>query len=165
MTRQFNFVSEEQFVEDFYSEFPNQYSDAIYANLKLPQRATAWSSGYDFFSPINFTLLPGEMIKIPTGIQAVMPPSEFLMILPRSGQGFKYFLRLANTAGIIDADYCQAKNEGHIWLKVRQESTDKKLEIKAGDAIAQGIFIEYKTVGGDSLDQGNQRIGGLGSTT
>ena len=165
MTRQFNFISEKQFVEDFYSEFPNQYSDYIYGNLTLPQRATTWSSGYDFFSPIDFILLPGEVIKIPTGIQVVMPAKEFLMIVPRSGQGFKYFLRLANTVGIIDADYCQAKNEGHIFVKLRNESLDKKLEVKAGEAIAQGIFLEYKTVDGDTFLEGNQRVGGIGSTS
>jgi dUTP pyrophosphatase len=41
----------------------------IYDEIKLPARATTGSAGYDFYSPIDFTLAPGQTIKIPTGIR------------------------------------------------------------------------------------------------
>jgi dUTP pyrophosphatase len=162
--RKFEFVNHNQFTQDFTYEFPNLSKDAskIYGNLTLPQRATSYSAGYDFVSPIDFNLKPGEAIKLPTGIKVIMPHSEFLLILPRSGQGFKYFLRLANTSAVIDADYQYAKNDGHIWIKIRNEGIDKMLEVKAGQAIAQGIFLDYKTVDGDLTLV--QRVGGFGST-
>ena len=40
-----------------------------------------------------------------------------LAIFPRSGLGFKYRLQLNNTVGIIDSDYFNSDNEGHILLK------------------------------------------------
>ena len=72
-------------------------------HIKLPQRATRYSAGYDCYAPFDITLDPGEDIKVPTGIRAYMQPGEFLIAAPRSGLGFKYYCRLANTLGIVDA--------------------------------------------------------------
>lgn len=72
-----------------------------YDEIKLPKRATAGSAGYDFYSLSDFTLNPGEEIKIPTGVRCVIPEGYFLMIVPRSGIGFTSLTRLANTVGVI----------------------------------------------------------------
>ena len=77
----------------------------IWDGIELPKRSTDGSAGYDFTLPFGFKLKKGESITIPTGICCKMEKSEFLMIVPRSGQGFKYRVSLVNTAGIIDADY------------------------------------------------------------
>lgn len=71
--------------------------------LKLPRRATTGSAGYDFFAPYDIQIKPNEVVTIPTGVRAYMLEGEVLMIYPRSGLGFKYFTRLANSVGIIDA--------------------------------------------------------------
>ncbi len=63
------------------------------------------SAGYDFFSPVDFTLKPGETIKIPTGIRVFIEEDWVLNIFPRSGLGFKFRLQMNNTVGIIDSDY------------------------------------------------------------
>ena len=47
-------------------------------------RATAGSAGYDFKSPITFTLYPGETIKIPTGIRVAIDEGWVLKVYPRS---------------------------------------------------------------------------------
>lgn len=133
--------------------------------INLPKRATKLSAGYDFFAPEDIKLAPGESIKVATGIKAYMQPDEVLMLFPRSGLGFKYFVRLANTVGVIDADYYgNESNDGHIFVKIRNEG-DKELFIQAGDAFAQGIFIKYLLTDDDSFDNGAERIGGEGSTT
>ena len=44
----------------------------IYDAIKLPRRATKGSAGYDFYTPINIHLEPGETVKIPTGIRCEM---------------------------------------------------------------------------------------------
>ena len=135
-----------------------------YNNIKIPIRATQYSAGYDIFTPISFSLKPDEDKVIPTGLKAYMMADEFLSIFPRSGLGFKYYTRLANTVGIIDSDYYNNDgNEGHIFVKLRNEGT-KPLQIYAGDAIAQGIFLNYLLTDGDNFD-GKSRGGGLGSTT
>ncbi len=132
-------------------------------SLRLPERATAGSAGYDFHAPFDFSLAPGESILMPTGIRAKMEEGWVLMLFPRSGLGFKYRLQLDNTVGIIDADYYFAKNEGHIMVKLTNDSrTGKTLEVHAGDAVAQGIFVPFGITVSDSAV--GERVGGFGST-
>jgi dUTP pyrophosphatase len=80
--------------------------------------------------------------------------------MPRSGLGFKYGVRLANTIGNIDSDYWQSDNEGHIMLKI---VAAKDFSIKKGDRIAQGVILPYFTVDDDE-PLSNKRNGGFGST-
>lgn len=157
----FEFVSKEQYLKDF--EFKEDACE-VYSKLKKPHRATAMSAGYDFYSPFDFHLESGMTIKIPTGIRAKMPEDYVLMIYPRSGLGFKYRLQLNNTVGVIDSDYYNALNEGHIMIKITNDSNEgKALDIKAGEGFAQGIFMQYGIVEDD--DAKDIRVGGFGSTT
>lgn len=136
----------------------------IYENIKLPKRATSGSAGYDFFSPVDFSLKPGETIKIPTGIRVEIDISWVLKVYPRSGLGFKYRVQLNNTVGIIDSDYYYSDNEGHIFIKITNDSNEnKEVSIKAGDGFAQGIFVEYGITVDDNVTE--VRNGGFGSTT
>ena len=151
---------------DFVSinEFKKACDDErVYASLKLPKRATKGSAGYDFYAPFDFSLKPGETIKIPTGIRAKMNDDYVLMIFPRSSLGFKYRLQLNNTVGIIDSDYYYSDNEDHIFIKVTNDSNEgKTVEIKAGEAFAQGIFLQF----GITIDDDTTAVrnGGFGST-
>lgn len=156
MTR-FEKISKEQFVKDC--------GDQInYENVALPKRATKGSAGYDFFSLTSFTLAPGEHIKIPTGIRVVLPDDKFLMVVPRSSLGFKFRLQLDNTVGIIDSDYSHSDNEGHIWMKITNDTVEgKTLHINVGDAIAQGIILSFGKTDDDEVKR--ERNGGFGSTT
>ncbi len=136
----------------------------VYENIKLPKRATSGSAGYDFYAPVGFELAPGETIKIPTGIRAKMEDGWVLKIYPRSGLGFKYRIQLNNTVGIIDSDYYYSDNEGHIFIKITNDSNEGKvLTLKQGEGFAQGIFIEYGITIDDDAD--GVRNGGFGSTT
>ena len=98
----------------------------LYDKVKLPQRATKGSAGYDFFAVTDIELKPGESLKIPTGIRAKIDEGWVLKIYPRSGLGFKYRLQLDNTVGIIDSDYYNSSNEGHIMIKMTNNSLDGK---------------------------------------
>ena len=163
----FEIISKNQFLKDFKDSFPN-YDEAtlndIYSSLTLPKRATVGSAGYDFYTPIDFILKPNETIKIPTGIRVSINDSWFLAIFPRSGLGFKYRLQLNNTVGIIDSDYYYSDNEGHIFIKITNDSNENKIiELKKGQGFAQGIFMQFGIVEGDETN--NKRNGGFGSTT
>lgn len=137
-----------------------EYADFV----KLPNRSTRLSAGYDYFAPYSFLLKPGEVIKIDSGIKAYMQPGEVLLAFPRSSLGFKYFCRLANTVGVIDADYYgNPDNEGSIGMELRNEG-DKQMYIERGQAIAQFIFVPFLLADGDSFQQGAERTGGFGST-
>lgn len=162
-------VSFEQFIKDYQSEFTGtiyEQNDGsikqMYDDIILPKRATKFSAGYDFISPFDFTLNPGEVIKLPTGVKCEMNTDVCLLIFPRSSLGFKYRFILNNTVGIIDSDYFNCDNEGHIWTKWTNDG-DKILEIKKGMAFAQGVFINYLTTVDDAVE--SERVGGLGSTT
>ncbi len=163
----FEKVSPEQFRKDFldaFSEVTEQQAEEIYANLKLPRRATSGSAGYDFFIPIDLTLEPGQTVKIPTGIRSSMEDGWVLHLYPRSGLGFKFRLQLNNTVGIIDSDYYFSDNEGHIMAKVTNDSREgKTVSLKAGEGFLQGIFLEYGITVDDEAD--GVRNGGFGSTT
>ena len=134
---------------------------AGYDEIKLPERATSGSAGYDFYSTAAFKLQPGETFKIPTGIRCKMDEGWVLVIAPRSGLGFKYRLQLDNTLGVIDQDYYYSDNEGHIFLKMTN-CGDKVITIKEGQGVAQGIFLQYGITTDDNVTE--VRNGGFGST-
>ena len=126
----FEKVSFEQFKKDWQGEHPQDTEEVIreiYDGIRLPKRATAGSAGYDFFAPAAFTLKAGEMTKILTGIRARIDDGWVLKLYPRSGLGFKFRLQLNNTVGIIDSDYYGSDNEGHIQVKLTNDSRDHDL--------------------------------------
>lgn len=160
-------VSKEQFMSSMKESYP-QYSEAdildMYDSIQLPRRATKGSAGYDFFAPFAFCLPAGSGIKIPTGIRAKMEEGWVLQIFPRSGLGFKFRLQMNNTVGIIDSDYFDSDNEGHIFIKMTNDSKEgKTVEVPAGSGFAQGIFLPYGITVDDEAD--GVRNGGFGSTT
>ena len=163
-------VTFEQFVDDWKRTFKDsedpELTDEdnmrnIYKCIKPPERSTAGSAGYDFVSPIGFKLEPDEDIKIPTGICAEIKEGWVLMIFPRSGLGFKYYSRCANTIPVIDSDYFFSDNEGHIFIKIRNEG-DRPMVIHGGDKIVQGVFLPYGITKDDDVKE--TRNGGFGST-
>lgn len=155
----FEKVSREQFNKDFLKNVPYKCDYDVYENIKLPVRSSTGSAGYDFVSPIGFSLGHGESIIIPTGIRCKIDDGWMLGCYPRSGLGFKTHVRLANTVGIIDSDYYYADNEGHIMIKL---VADKLLVVNPGDRICQGIFTEYGITVDDECEV--KRTGGFGST-
>ena len=135
----------------------------IYEDLKLPRRATEGSAGYDFFLPIDVSFIAEDNVLIPTGIRFVTDETDkVLLMLPRSGLGFKYGARLINTVGVIDQDYQFAANSGHIMVKINCENS---FYLKAGDAFCQGIITQYYITVDDSENVKEKRVGGFGSTS
>lgn len=131
-----------------------------YDNIKLPQRATTGSAGYDFYAPFDIDI-PNESfsIVIPTGIRCKINDGWVLSCYPRSSLGFKYALGLDNTVGIIDSDYYYSSNEGHIKLKLHAKNT---VHVDTGKAFSQGIFTPYGITYDDNVTE--TRDGGFGST-
>jgi dUTP pyrophosphatase len=169
-------ISFSQYQKDFptnpletnYPKFQNEegWFEFWYENLD-PSRATNDSAGYDVYAPFDFSLKPNEEITTPTGVKVYIQPGSkiALFILPRSGAGFKCYTRLANTLGLIDGDYYgNSKNEGAIYVKVRNESTDKEWVVKQGEAFCQGVFLPFFTTDRDAEQDKSIRNGGFGST-
>jgi len=167
----FEKVSYEQFLKDWLETFkldnintPKRMQiKSIYDAIRLPKRSTSGSAGYDFVSPINFELYPDKSIIIPTGIRVRIEEGWVLKIYPRSGLGTKFRTQLDNTVGIVDSDYYYSDNEGHIFVKITNDSKEgKTLHIDLLDRIVQGVFCEYGITIDDNVRE--QRNGGYGST-
>ena len=153
----FERVSEAQLTKD------SAHMEGPHLPIELPVRATAGSAGYDIKTPWDIRLNPGESVRIPTGLRCRIASGWVLLIAPKSGLGFKFRLQLDNTVGVIDEDYYGAENEGHIQIQITNDSrADKTLEIPAGKAFAQGLFLPYGITEDDEADA--KRTGGFGST-
>ncbi len=164
----FEKVSYEQFKKDFLVCFPDYLMNEtaiqnIYNSIKLPQRATIGSAGYDFYCPIDVNINTDSPVVIPTGIRAKIENGWVLKLYPRSGMGFKFGFELLNTVGIIDSDYYNSNNEGHIMAKVNHTHGDDKMSIEKNKAFVQGVFVEYGITEDDDAE--GIRNGGFGSTS
>ena len=138
--RHFEKISFEQFKKDVAD------NKELYETYNLPKRETKYAAGYDFYALFDFTLKPGEIKKIPTGVKVDMEGDEVLLLVDRSSQGFKYNVRFCNQVGVIDKDYYNnPNNEGHMWIRIQNEG-DKDYVVKLGDGICQGMFMKYLTV-------------------
>ena len=138
--RKFEKISFEQFKKDISDD------KKLYKEYSLPKRETKKAAGYDFYALYDYTLKPGEIMKIPTGVKVQMEDDDVLFLIDRSSMGFKYNVRMCNQVGVIDADYYNnSNNEGHIWIRIQNEG-DKDYVVKKDDGIIQGIFIKYLTV-------------------
>ena len=163
---EFEKVSFEQFKDAWLKCFPETADvTAVYDGIKLPQRATSGSAGYDFYAPADITVEKGKSLLVPTGIRARIEDGWVLNIFPRSGLGFKHRIQLDNTVGIIDSDYYNSSNEGHIMIKLSCDAHDEghTVTVNGGDGFAQGIFMPFGITESDTAD--GIRDGGFGSTT
>lgn len=138
--------------------------DSVVKDLdgKLPARSTKHSAGYDFFAPFDFTIDPHSATKLHfTDVKVRLDSDSVLLLFPRSSLGCKGIM-LANTVGIIDADYYgNPKNDGNIGFMLVNKS-DEVVEIKKGDKFMQGIIVKYDITDDDNVSA--EREGGFGST-
>ena len=85
------------------------------------------------------------------------------MLCNRSSNPFKKGLVLANSIGIIDADYYGNPDNDGAFMYAFYNMFDKDVEIKKGDVIGQAIFKKYEIIDGDIAE--GERVGGFGSTS
>lgn len=133
-------------------------------DIALPKRGTGASAGYDLSAAESVVIAPGEMVMVPTGVKAYMEPDEVLYIHIRSSLAVKRQLVLMNSVGVVDADYYNnPDNEGHIFIALWNRGKEA-VTLKAGERLAQGVFMKYLLADGDTAGKGQDRQGGFGST-
>ena len=135
-------------------------------DINLPKRSTKYSAGYDVEAAIDCVIEPFELGKKPTlietGLKAYMQDDEYLMLCNRSSNPFKKGLVMANSVGIIDADYYgNSDNDGAIKFAFYNFS-NQAITIKKHERIGQAIFMKYCLT--DTDDANSLRAGGFGST-
>ena len=151
----FETVSEAQFRKD------SAHMSGEPLAVELPVRATAGSAGYDIKTPWAIRLEPGESLRVPTGLRCRIASGWVLLVMPKSGLGFKFRLQLDNTVGVIDSDYAFAENEGHILVKLHNPS-DHPVTLGRGERFCQGVFLPFGTA--EEEGEFAERTGGMGST-
>lgn len=140
--------------------------NTAYESIKLPERKTKFSSGYDIATPISFMIKPNESVTIPTGLKAVFDSDEamryHLQLFIRSSVGIRQGVVMSNQTGVIDADYAgNIDNDGDMLIALRNIS-DEVVKFNAGDRIIQAIFMIHGLTIDDNAH--GERMGGVGST-
>lgn len=153
-----------EFIDEKFWEISRERMNKLGLRMKLPQRATSKSAAYDIFAIEGGTIEPGKKMYFPTHVKAFMMSSEVLLMWPRSSQGIKLDLMLANTTGVIDSDYYNnPTNDGHIGIFLRNVGKEPVV-IKPGDRIAQCMFTIYLIADDDNPAALPERLGGVGHT-
>jgi dUTP pyrophosphatase len=108
------------------------------------------------------TIAPGEVTLVPTGLVIAVPANHFLGIFARSSTPLKKGLMVANGVGIVDADYCGAKDE----IKIEVFNfTSAPVVVRRGDRLAQGVILPYVRAEWQERDEPTEPTrGGFGST-
>ena len=137
------------------------------AGINIPVRKTKYSAGYDIEAAEDIVIpsfkkgMNPSMVK--TGLKAYMQADEYLKLCNRSSNPKKKGLILANSIGVVDADYYEnPDNDGHImfaFYNIKEED----ITIEKGEAIGQAIFEKFLVADNDAAS--GERIGGFGSTT
>jgi dUTP pyrophosphatase len=140
---------------------------------KIPEYQTKHSAGADFFCAKEVTIpsiieqIHSGQSPMPTlvrtGIKAKMEHDEVLELYNRSSNPKKLGLILANSVGVIDADYYgNPDNDGEILFAFYNIKTEP-VTIKVGDRIGQGVFKKFLRADGAVVKE-RERTGGFGST-
>ncbi len=130
---------------------------------KLPERGTEHSIGYDLFSLEDVKFGPREFKLVRTGLVLKADQPYGIFIFPRSSLFIKKGLIMTNSVGVIDFDYCGEEDEVKVPLL---NLKDEEVEIKAGEKIAQIVFIKvgFPEIEEVSEPPNTPSRGGFGST-
>ena len=163
---QFEKVSFEQFKKDIADTFCDEFTkherfETVYNEISLPKRSTKYSAGHDIKIPFKYILRPNETVKIPTGIRCKMDDEYVMFVFPRSSLGIKKNMVITNTVGVIDSDYYDADNEGHIFICIKN-CGNETIKFEQNDAITQAVFVPFGVADDDEIT--TERTGGIGST-
>lgn len=140
--------------EGKFMPFRNFYIHKDYTDVKLPERKTKYSAGYDFYLIDDVIIKPHSVEMLHTGVSVEMETDDTLELYARSSLA-KTGLILANGVGLVDADYM-----GEIMFPI-YNLTNNPVTLKKGSRIGQGVFRKYYTCG-DTVE--SIRVGGFGST-
>lgn len=131
-------------------------------DVKMPRRATVASVAYDFYSPIDYVLMPNETKLIFTNIKFYAEEDEGLFLATSSGMGKKEVM-LAQGIGVIESDYVDnPTNDGNVGFMLFNHGS-QPYEIKKGDKLGHAWFQKFLTVD-DEIPPTAVRTGGFGST-
>ena len=133
----------------------------IHPRAELPAYQTSQAAGFDLAAVDDVVVAPGRVALVPTGLVFKVPLRMFLGIFARSSTPVKRGLMVANGVGVVDPDYCGATDEVKIAV---MNFTDEPVTVRAGDRVAQGIFLAAPLVEWVEAGADDPARGGFGSS-
>lgn len=133
----------------------------LHAKAVIPQYHSDGASGLDLVAIGNYTVHPGEIVKVRTGLAVELPPDCEMQIRPRSGFAYSTPFRIANSPGTIDNDY-----RGEIIILMENISADTRM-IVDGNRVAQAVICPVLRCSVEeiaALSPTIRNTGGFGST-
>lgn len=137
----------------------------ITEDIKLPERSTLDSAGYDFFAIEDVILPAKKLTRVMTGVKCELMSNQVLILANRSSNPSKKGLVLINGIGVIDADYYgNPDNDGEMGFEF-YNIFDEDVVIKKGERLGQGIIMKFDKTEDDYVSNPYKtRVGGFGST-
>lgn len=144
----------------------------LHPAAQLPTYGTDGAACFDLYAIVDgeaVTVGPDRPVTLRTGLAFEIPQGWCLLVFSRSGHGFKHGIRLANTTGVIDADY-----RGELMVRLCADYDEQAaglnrnhLVVRTGDRIAQGMLVpavKVQSVAVQELGETTRGSGGFGST-
>lgn len=131
-------------------------------HARLPERATAGSSGFDLYACIDepgYVIVGRHPVRVGTGIAIEFPPGFDVQVRPRSGLSAK---GVGVTFGTIDSDY-----RGEVLVTMYAYGETDEYRISHGDRIAQLVVTRLAELPLEEVSELTATIrgdGGHGST-
>jgi dUTP pyrophosphatase len=132
-------------------------------DLPLPSYGTEGSAGLDIRAAIDapLDLLPGAILRVPTGFAIEVPCGYEMQVRPRSGLGMKHGVTLPNSPATIDSDY-----RGEVIVALVNHGAEP-FRIERGMRIAQMVLARVPRVAWTEvadLSETGRGAGGFGHT-
>jgi dUTP pyrophosphatase len=132
------------------------------STISLPAYGTDGAAGFDLAAAHDVTIAAGRISLVRTGLVIEVPAGHFLAIVARSSTPLKRGLIVANGVGVVDSDYSGPADE--VMIQVFN-LTDREVEVKRGDRLAQGIILPAPRVVWNEVDEIRPVTrGGFGAT-
>ncbi len=130
---------------------------------QMPTYGTEGAAGADLYACLEgeVSILPGQTVKIPTGVALEVPGGCAGLIFARSSMGVKRDLAPANKVGVIDSDY-----RGEIMVMLHNHGNKAQI-VAPGERVAQIVITPVFTPGFQQVDELTDTLrgeGGFGST-
>jgi len=128
---------------------------------RLPQYQHKNDAGMDICAIYDHVIFAGDRKLIPTGLAFELPDYCQIEVRPQSGLALKHGITVLNSPGTIDSNY-----RGELGIILINHGSEK-FEIKAGDRIAQIVFMPFYTanlVDSELLEDSDRGINGFGSS-
>jgi dUTP pyrophosphatase len=126
----------------------------------MPTKGSGQAGAFDIYMPeAGNTLEPGKLHGL--GFAAEVPEGYVALLMPRSSAGAKYLVELANTCGVIDADY---RGE---WKAAIRTKSGNAFSWQAGDRLLQFMLVPVANPTlelVDSVSKTDRGTGGFGSS-